>query len=115
MLAIIREFNKSLQPKYLAAAKAFRFPYWDYFRPRGVDARFPGIKLEGLRTRYDYDFRMPDIFNVRDVMVQMPPNDNLEIRSNPLYTFKFTDKLNLDKDWARAKLRVSKPVAVPED
>ena len=115
MLVIIREFNSSRRPKYLAAAKAFRLPYWDYFRPRDVDARFPGIKLEGLRTRYDYDFRMPDVLNVRDVMVRMPPDDRLSLRSNPLYSFKFTDELNLDKDWVKADLRVSTPVAVSQN
>ena len=76
-------------------------------RPRDVDAKFPGIKLEGLRTSFDYDFRMPDILNVKDVMIRMPPDDRLEVRSNPLYSFKFTEKLNLDRDWATAKLGVS--------
>lgn len=107
MLDIVREYDRSIQPKYRAAAKAFRLPYWDYFRPRDVDAKFPGITFEGNRTRYGYDFRMPDIFNVEDVMIRMPPYDRLEIRKNPLYSFKFTDKLNLDRDWSRAKLKVS--------
>ena len=115
MLVIIKEFHKSLQPGYLAAARAFRLPYWDYFRPRDVDARFPGIKLEGLRTSYDYDFRMPDILNVRDVMVRMPPDDKLEIRNNPLYNFKFTEELNLDRDWAKASLKVSRLMATLRD
>ena len=115
MLVIIREFNTSLQPRYQAAARAFRLPYWDYFRPRDVDARFPGIKLEGLRTSYEYDFRMPDILNVKDVMIRMPPDDHLKIQSNPLYSFKFSERLNLDKDWARARLSVSQQVAVPSE
>ena len=113
MLAIVKKFSQSLQLTYRAAAKAFRFPYCNYFRPRDVDARFPGIKLEGFRTKYDYDSRMPDIMNVKDVMIRMPPDDNLEMRSNPLYTFKFSDLMNLDRDWSRAKLGVSKPVIIP--
>ncbi|EXJ66952.1 uncharacterized protein A1O5_10147 [Cladophialophora psammophila CBS 110553] len=103
-MAIVREFDRSFQSKYLAA-KAFRLPYWDCFRPRDVNAKFPGIKLKGNRTRHDYDFRMPDILNVKEVMVRLPPYDKLEIRNNPLYNFKFTDRQNLDQDWARAGLR----------
>jgi tyrosinase len=112
MLAIAKWYDKPYQATYLAAARAFRLPYWDYFRPRDVDARFPGIKLEGNRTRFEYDFRMPDILNVREVMVRVPPYDNLELRGNPLYTFRFTNKLNLDKDWVKAKLTVSTPHVV---
>lgn len=111
MLAIVKEYDRPFQPKYRSAAKMFRFPYWDYFRPRDVDAKFPGITLDGNRTRHAYDFRMPDIFNVTDVMIRMPPYDRLEVRKNPLYTFKFTDKLNLDKDWARANLKVSADIS----
>ena len=106
MRLIIKKFDVSLQSKYLAAAKAFRLPYWDYFRPRDIDARFPGIKLEGQRTRFDYDFRMPDIMNVKDVMIREPPNDYLGRHSNPLYSFKFSDKQNLDRDWIKAELQV---------
>ncbi|OAP60301.1 hypothetical protein AYL99_05303 [Fonsecaea erecta] len=104
MMAVVREFDRAFQSKYLTAARAFRLPYWDYFRPRDVDAKFPGIKLEGNRTRHDYDFRMPDILNVREVMVRVPPYDKLTVQSNPLYNFKFTDRQNLDKDLARARL-----------
>lgn len=110
MLAIVREYDRSIQPKYKAAARAFRLPYWDYFRPRDVDAKFPGIKFEGRRTSYEYDFRMPDILNVTDVMIRMPPYDHLEMRSNPLYNFKFNDKLNLDRDWDKVDLSVSVPI-----
>lgn len=110
MLGIVKEYDHSIQPRYRAAARAFRFPYWDYFRPRDVDAKFPGITLEGNRTRYSYDFRMPDVFNVTEVMIRMPPHDRMEVRRNPLYNFKFTDKLNLDRDWSRAKLNVSVPI-----
>ncbi|KIW32469.1 uncharacterized protein PV07_04014 [Cladophialophora immunda] len=118
MLAIVKEFDRPFQSRYLSAAKAFRLPYWDYFRPRDVDARFPGIKLEGNRTRHDYDFRMPDILNVKEVMVRVPPYDKLTVLSNPLYNFKFTDKQNLDKDLARARLRNYNPnrtVRYPRD
>jgi tyrosinase len=107
MLRIVKEYDPLYQSKYRTAARAFRFPYWDYFRPRDVDARFPGIKYEGRRTRFEYDFRMPDIFNVKEVMLRLPPHDRLEPRGNPLYNFRFSEKFNLDRDWARAKLNVS--------
>ena len=48
-------------------------------------------------------------------MIRMPPDDHLKIQSNPLYSFKFSERLNLDKDWARAKLSVSQQVAVPSE
>ena len=45
-------------------------------------------------------------------MIRMSPDNGLEVRSNPLYTFKFTEKHNLDRDLASVKeLRVDMPTA----
>ena len=49
--------------RHVEAAKLFRFPYWDYYRPRAWNAEFTGIMLDhGNMTKAPVDFRMPLIF-----------------------------------------------------
>lgn len=97
MLDVINaEFDASVRPKYLEAAKAFRLPYFDYFRPRGGNVVFGGIRetkddvFQGKRlTSFPYDFTLPAIFNEKEVAVALPPLGKPDKMANPLYTFKF--------------------------
>ena len=93
-------FEESHREKHLEAATGFRLPYWDYFRPRAKGANFSGILLPGGRTDSEYDYRMPEIFNLEQVMIRLPPDNRLQPQDNPLYTFAFSKKDGIpDKDW----------------
>ena len=96
MLKIAEQFQDS--KKQLEAVKAFRLPYWDYLRPRGGNTRFPGVKdLKKGTTGYGWDFSIPYILEVEQVMVFKPKSkdkpsvgeDELQVMDNPLYRFWF--------------------------
>lgn len=90
MVEIAGKYDQPHRQRYLDAAKSFRLPYLDYFRPRGGNVSFPGIS-RGSKTSFPYDFRLPDIFNEQKVALKLPPHDNLQTGiDNPLYTYKFT-------------------------
>ncbi|EWG47520.1 hypothetical protein FVEG_07596 [Fusarium verticillioides 7600] len=69
--------------KYKAAAKKFRLPYWDYYRPRGGPVTFSGVKRVMVK-------RLPD-----NKLIEMP---------NPFFQFEF-DKSGSDRiDWTFSQL-----------
>ena len=85
-----KDYDKSLRQKYLDAAKAFRLPYFDYFRPRGHDITFPGVVDDNGMTSFPYDFTLPTIFNEEEVAITKPPLDKPDKIRNPLYSYKFS-------------------------
>jgi len=95
MVEIANTYNPPLRERYIAACKEFRFPYLDYFRPRGGKVEFPGVGGDpsSLFTSFPYDFRLPDIFNVQKVTVRTAPDDIPDpTYDNPLYAYKFSEK-----------------------
>ncbi len=91
MLEIAGKYDPPHRQKYLDAAKAFRLPYLDYFRPRDGEVKFPGMLRNGAETSFPYNFRLPDILNEKKVALRLPPQDVLKYDiDNPLYTYKFT-------------------------
>jgi len=114
MLDKATEFDNAYKKSYLEAVEKFRLPYWDYFRPRGTNATYPGITRPGKVTKSDYDFRMPDIFNQEKVMVRIAPQKELLPIENPLYTFKWDKDHGIQmKHWDNPKLFLSICEAVP--
>lgn len=91
MIEIAESYTKTTdRERYLKAAKDFRLPYFDYFRPRGGRVTFPGV-TQGTRTSFAFDFRLPDIFNVKKVTVITAPDSKVDDQfDNPLYTYKFS-------------------------
>lgn len=86
---------------YERAAKTFRLPFLDYFRPRGGEVTFPGIiETGGKETHYPYDFSMPRVMTDEKVMIRTPPNNILEEKPNPLSTYQFSKEpgKNIPKD-----------------
>ena len=91
MVEISGKYDPPYRQKYLDAAKAFRLPYLDYFRPRDGEVKFPGISQNATETSFPYNFRLPDILNEKKVALRLPPHDELRYDiDNPLYTYKFT-------------------------
>ena len=81
--------TKELRDKYLNAAQQFRFPYWDYFRPRGGWVSFPGV-INDQKTHYPYDYSLPKILTVDKIHVRKYPKGALEkLDRNPLSFFPF--------------------------
>ena len=58
MTEIVESFTEPFKSQYREAALRFRLPYWDYYRPRGYDATFPGVRKEG-ETYFEIDFAVP--------------------------------------------------------
>ena len=107
MLEIAENFPNP--QKYRDAAQRFRLPYWDYYRPRGNKADFPGVRLGKGRTSFNYDFSIPQIFTLEQVIVRTPEKDELELRDNPMNFFKFPATGSIPEDeWQILGLDVSK-------
>ena len=97
MVEIANRFTTN-KDKYLTAVQKFRWPFWDYYRPREeVKTVFPGIKINpttgdagktGKTTSFPYDFRAPTIFTTEQIMLRSWPDDELALEDNPLYMFK---------------------------
>lgn len=99
MAEIAEEFPQSQRPKYRAAVKKFRLPYWDYYRPRGHGkTTFPGVKFGGGKTSFDWDFSIPQIFTLEKVMIRTPENDELHLADNPLNWFSFPKTGSIPED-----------------
>jgi len=92
MVEIAGKYDAPHRQKYLDAAKAFRLPYFDYFRPRDGEVKFPGILgNDATETSFPYNFRLPDILNEKKVALRVAPHDELKYGiDNPLYSYKFT-------------------------
>jgi len=90
MVEIAGKFNPPHRQRYLDAAKLFRMPYLDYFRPRGGSVSFPGVGPGG-QTTFPYNFTLPDILNEPKVALRVPPLDEIKYdNDNPLYNYKFS-------------------------
>lgn len=91
MAEIVGKFPAQFQRKYQAALKEFRLPYWDYYRPRNKGTvTMPGVGGPGGTTTFEYDFALPQIFVMEQIMVRhYADNDELQPMPNPLRTFSF--------------------------
>jgi tyrosinase len=111
MIDIADKYTDATQKAtYKEAVKKFRLPYWDYYRPRDYDARFPGVTRSDGTTYYPYDFRAPQILTVRTVKVRMYPDGRPEEIPNPLSRYKFPDESTgffSGLDWATTRFDVS--------
>ncbi|KAG5799174.1 hypothetical protein H9Q69_001806 [Fusarium xylarioides] len=95
---VAERFSKSDIPeeqkkKYLAAAKQFRLPYWDYYRPRSyTKTTFPGVTNPDGTATAPFDWGAPQIFTLPKVMVRRLPDNELVPMANPFFQFKFSDE-----------------------
>lgn len=105
MREIALEFTD--QEKHLKAAEEFRLPYWDYYRPRGYEAVFPGVVDERKSTSYPFDFGAPQIFMLEKVLLRLPPHGDAKFEYNPLRTFWFPPKALSEDEWDSMEMRVS--------
>ena len=89
MFDIARQFDEPHRNRYETAAQEFRLPYWDYYRPRGTNAKFPGVINNGS-TADPYDYGAPRIVTQQQIMIPVPPRNEIRQRHNPLcyYVFK---------------------------
>lgn len=108
MAKIAELFPKEEQKQvYRKALKDFRLPYWDYFKPRGGEVRFPGNpNVDTLdrnqMTSFAYDFKIPMIFTRDEIMLRSPESKNeLQRGANPFRSFRFPSKNNEDSLWVR--------------
>ncbi|KAF5690448.1 tyrosinase precursor (monophenol monooxygenase) [Fusarium circinatum] len=89
--------------KYLDAAKKFRLPYWDYYRPRAnTKPSFPGVTNPDNGTNTGpLDWGAPRIFTLEEVTVRRLPDNELKSMANPFFQFNFSleqlNKIKLDK------------------
>ena len=91
MVDIANVYDPQYRQKYLNAAKLFRLPYLDYFRPRDGAVTFGGVAEGNRQTSFPYNFRLPDILNEKKIALRIAPNDTLKYDiDNPLYTYKFS-------------------------
>lgn len=93
MVEIANSYSPAHRDRYVTACKEFRFPYMDYFRPRGGKVDFPGVggNPNTPQTSFPYDFRLPDIFSVKKITIRTAPDDAPDPDfENPLYTYKFS-------------------------
>lgn len=79
---IAAKFPASVKDTYLQAADAFRFPYWDWHRPRGS-------QVTSNSATIPYDFSAPRIFTETQIMVKQPSDNNLVPMDNPFARFTF--------------------------
>ena len=100
--------DPTMKRDYLAAADRFRLPYFDYFRARGGPVIFPGIVTGGVETSFPYNFKLPRVFEEKNLSVFQPPlGKKLTSIPNPFRYFAYpkvgslsdTDWINLDKGW----------------
>ena len=88
MCDLAETFPDANKQTYLDAAMKFRLPYWDYYRPRGKKAKFPGVVNNGTTTA-TYDFSVPEVCTVPQIMLKTPAANKLVVQNNPLYLFNF--------------------------
>lgn len=80
----------SEREEYIIAAKTYRQPYWDPYKPRN--------KIAADRTLDESIFGFPKILAAEKVWVMRPNGKALEKINNPLYSFKFPHKELASKD-----------------
>ncbi|KPM45160.1 hypothetical protein AK830_g1416 [Neonectria ditissima] len=91
---------------YIAAAKKFRLPYWDYYRPRGYEVTFPGV-VDGTTTTSPYDYHAPQIFTLPEVMVKRLPDNKLVNMPNPFFQYAFDVDDSKKIQWEHSRLDMS--------
>ncbi|KAL8787253.1 MAG: hypothetical protein Q9195_007863 [Heterodermia aff. obscurata] len=102
MIGLIESFvDEKVKANYRDAAQLFRLPYWDYYRPRGDEVHFAGVtQRQAKQTSFPFDFSLPQIFTMEEVMVRLPPSNEIKLVKNPLYTYKFPPEAKSKKaDW----------------
>jgi tyrosinase len=95
MLEIAGKFKDT--KRWTDAAKHFRLPYWDYYRPRGRRSSFPG----GTAS---YDFSVPKTITEPNIMLFRPgaTADEEKVRKrtkNPLYSYEFPQDNFMKQQW----------------
>lgn len=91
---------------YIEAAKQFRLPYWDYYRPRNYEVTVPGV-FDGEITTAPFDYHMPQIFTLPKVMIKTLPDNELREMDNPLFKYDFAESDLLLAEWKASTLDVS--------
>ncbi len=123
MLIIAQSFKTP--DTWVNAVKEFRLPFWDYFRPRGGNTRFPGVRDKVYQTTgYGWDFSIPYILEVEKVMVYKPfdksvpgrSEDELQEIDNPLFKFAFPKSDGIQKkEWDSLEFETSRSYTVRRD
>lgn len=109
--------------KYLKAAKQFRLPFIDYFRPRGyarmipgkrefddptpIGGMYPRLRGTAQMTWVPYDYSLPQIFTLPKIMVKTLPNNELKAVRNPFFSFDIPEGSISELEWKAANLDVS--------
>ncbi|MCJ1400073.1 hypothetical protein MMC11_003276 [Xylographa trunciseda] len=93
---------------YVKAAKQFRLPYWDYYRPRDYQVTMPGV-VNNDTTEAPYDYHMPQIFTLQDVMVKTLPDEQLVAMSNPFFQYRFNADDLSPEEWVDSGIDVEIP------
>lgn len=90
--------------KYLAAARRFRLPFWDWHKPRAKKpVVFQGVKKDGA-TDFTYDFGLPRVFQESTLLICSPDPNNRdnEVKAvpfpNPLLTYYFPKSGSISSD-----------------
>ncbi|KAK5655046.1 hypothetical protein OQA88_5945 [Cercophora sp. LCS_1] len=87
MVELAGDFQPPHRQKYLDAAKGFRFPYLDYFRPRDFKVTVPNLAKPS-----PFNFRLPDIFNEPKITLCVAPLNEIKYDvDNPLYAHRFSE------------------------
>lgn len=91
---------------YANAAKQFRLPFWDYYRPRGYQTTFPGV-ADGQKKTAPFDYGLPQIFTLPEVMIRTLPDNDLKALPNPFWQYKFSAGDLNARDWQLSGIDVS--------
>lgn len=91
---------------YADAARQFRLPFWDYYRPRGYQTTFPGV-VDGQKKTAPFDYGLPQIFTLPEVMVRTLPDNELKALANPFWQYKFSAGDLKAHDWQISGIDVS--------
>ena len=99
------KLSPTRKKEYVEAAKLFRLPYWDYYRPRDYKVTMPGV-FKNHKTTSPYDYHMPQIFTLEDLMVKTLPDEKLVPMSNPFLQYRFVDSDLTKKEWEASGIDV---------
>ena len=65
----------------------------------------PGV-FDGEKTTAPYDYHMPQIFTLPQVMVKTLPDNKLVPMTNPFFQYKFADTDLTEKEWEASGINV---------
>lgn len=104
--AASKRLSDSEKKAYSDAVNEFRLPYWDYYRPRNYEFDMSGPQSDQTKP---YDYSMPQIFTLPEVMVKTLPDNEIKPMANPFYNYKFhTDEFKPEQ-WKASGLDVCSP------